>query len=86
MLKLGIAVQCDIIKDSGADYCRAALAHAKQHISVQDKYMDNQASQIVELEQQVRAEREVSECRLEELLHLKKVRFSKSKNELNNNS
>ena len=32
-LKICIAVQCDIVKKGDAEYLRAALAHAEQHIS-----------------------------------------------------
>lgn len=85
-LKLCIAVQCDIIKEGETEYLRAASAHAERHINANEHFQVDLASDIDEFKTQVRAEREVSEGLMDELLQLKKERLSALKKVLDQNS
>ena len=72
----------DIVKKGGAEYLRAALAHAEQYICTNQKYQVDLVSDIDQLKKQVSAERVVSKGRLVELLQLKRERLIMSQNEL----
>ena len=85
-LELGIVVQCDIVRKNEEEFLRAALKHAEQHISTNEKYQVGMVSNIDELKRQVLAERKVSEGRLDELLQLKKERLNVAKKVLGQNS